>query len=316
MRLNKKFFLNYLQENFSPNQTVLISLSCGLDSTTLFDLILQTDFFKSKNIFFIFFDHQKRAEGKYEILQFIKHYKIPKKNVIIKKINLGQKKNSFQENARKARHLFFQKLSKSLNTKEIFLGHHFDDLKESYFLRKLQSSNIFGLSNIFNDQIDGINIHRPLVYFTKDKIRSYAKKNELLWFDDRSNLELDYTRNKIRHYLDVNPLISKSLESEIVSLSDIDVIKNFYSNYFFKIKKQRFEIKIKEFMQLNTTLQIMAVQSLYYDSRIFLKKQPRFENILNFIKIISSIKSNLMTKRSVFGGKIASFEKKICLNLL
>ena len=209
-----------------------------------------------------------------------------------------------------------KKLSKTLNTKEIFLGHHFDDLKESYFLRKLQSSNIFGLSNIFNDQIDGINIHRPLVYFTKDKIRSYAKKNELLWFDDRSNLELDYTRNKIRHYLDVNPLISKSIESEIVSLSDIDVIKNFYSNYFFKIKKQRFEIKIKEFMQLNTTLQIMSVQSLYYDSRIFLKKQPRFENILNFIKIISSIKSNLMTKRSVFGGKIASFEKKICLNLL
>ncbi len=92
MRLNKKFFLNYLQENFSPNQTVLISLSCGLDSTTLFDLILQTDFFKSKNIFFIFFDHQKRAEGKYEILQFIKHYKIPKKNVIIKKINLGSNK--------------------------------------------------------------------------------------------------------------------------------------------------------------------------------------------------------------------------------
>ena len=102
--------------------------------------------------------------------------KFKKKNLIINKINLGQNKNSFQKNARQARHLYFLKLSKTLKTKEIFLGHHFDDLKESYFLRKIQSSNIFGLSNTFNEQIDSLNIHRPLVYFTKDKIRSYAKK--------------------------------------------------------------------------------------------------------------------------------------------
>ena len=79
MHLNKKFFFNYLQKNFSPNQKVLISLSCGLDSTVLYYLILQADFFKSKNLFYVFFDHQKRAEGKYEILQFIQHYKIQKK---------------------------------------------------------------------------------------------------------------------------------------------------------------------------------------------------------------------------------------------
>jgi tRNA(Ile)-lysidine synthetase-like protein len=315
LHLNKKFFFNYLQKNFSPNQKVLISLSCGLDSTVLYYLILQADFFKSKNLFYVFFDHQKRAEGKYEILQFIQHYKIPKKNLIINKINLGQNKNSFQKNARQARHLYFLKLSKTLKTKEIFLGHHFDDLKESYFLRKIQSSNIFGLSNIFNEQIDSLNIHRPLVYFTKDKIRSYAKKNKLLWFEDRSNFELDYTRNKVRHYFSLNSNVAKVIEREIVSLNDIEIVKKFYTNFFFKISNQKFEIKVNQLMNLNKTLQILVVQSFYYNSRLFLKKQPRFENILNFIKIISSFKKDIFIKRSVFGGKIASFDKKICLNL-
>ena len=201
-----------------------------------------------------FFNHKKRAEGKYEILQFIQHYKIPKKNLIINKINLNQNKNSFQKNARRERHLYFLKLSKTLKTKEIFFGHHLDDLKESYFLRKIQSSNIFGLSNIFNEQIDSLNIHRPLVYFTKDKIRSYAKKNKLLWFEDRSNFELDYTRNKVRHYFSLNSNAAKVIEREIVSLNDIEIVKKFYTNFFFKISNQKFEIKVNQLMNLNKTL--------------------------------------------------------------
>jgi len=178
-----------------------------------------------------------------------------------------------------------------------------------------RSSAIFGLSNIFNEQIDSLNIHRPLVYFTKDKIRSYAKKNKLLWFEDRSNFELDYTRNKVRHYFSLNSNAAKVIEREIVSLNEIEIVKKFYTNFFFKISNQKFEIKVNQLINLNKTLQILVVQSFYYNSRLFLKKQPRFENILNFIKIISSFKKDIFIKRSVFGGKIASFDKKICLNL-
>ena len=104
-------------------------------------------------------------------------------------------------------------------------------------------------------------------------------------------------------------------EREIVSLNDIEIVKKFYTNFFFKISNQKFEIKVNQLMNLNKTLQILVVQSFYYNSRLFLKKQPRFENILNFIKITSSFKKDIFIKRSVFGGKIASFDKKICLNL-
>ena len=63
------------------------------------------------------------------------------------------------------------------------------------------------------------------------------------------------------------------------------------------------------------TLQTIAVQSLYYSLRLKLKKQPRNENIMNFIEVVLGFKHNMRLKRSVFGGKIGFFGKKLCLNL-
>ena len=76
----------YLQNNISANKKILISLSCGMDSTVLFDLIIKSKHFNNKNIYYLIFDHQKRSEGKYEIKQFINFYHLVNKNVFIKKL--------------------------------------------------------------------------------------------------------------------------------------------------------------------------------------------------------------------------------------
>jgi hypothetical protein len=92
---------------------------------------------------------------------------------------------------------------------------------------------------------------------------------------------------------------------------DMKYLVNFSSSYFERLSKKRFEIKVQEFKHLNKTLQTIAVQSLYYCLRLSLKKQPRNENINNFIEAV--LGPNL--KKSVFGGKIGFFGKKLCLNL-
>ena len=315
MSLNQNQFLKYLQKNFSPKQKILISVSCGIDSTVLYDLINKSQFFDLKNTFYIFFDHQKRVEGKYEIENFINYYGVNLKNTFIKKLKLGKNETSFQNKARTARLQYIIKLSKLLNTEEVFIGHHLDDLKESYFLRKIQSSNILGLSNIFNEKFDQLNIHRPLVTYSKKQIKVYARKNDLIWFEDRSNFELDFTRNKIRSYFISNSKISKSIEKELKNYKDLEFLLNFNSYYFERLSKKRFEIRLHEFRRLNKTLQTIAVQSLYYSLRLDLKKQPRNENIMNFIEIVSGFNHYMRLKRSVFGGKIGFFGKKLCLNL-
>ena len=315
MPLNQNQFLKYLQKNLSPKQKILIAISCGIDSTVLYDLINKSQFFDQKNIFYIFFDHQKRVEGKYEIEKFINYYGLNKKNTFIKKLKLGKKEISFQKKARTARYHYILKLSKLIGTDEVFLGHHFDDLKESYFLRKIQSSNILGLSNVFNEKFEKLNIHRPLVKYSKKQIKAYAQKNKLIWFEDRSNFELDYSRNKVRSYLSSNSKISQSIEKDMWNYQDMKYLVDFYSSYFERLSKKRFEIKVQEFKHLNKTLQTIAVQSLYYCLRLSLKKQPRNENINNFIEAVLGPNHKFRVKKSVFGGKIGFFGKKLCLNL-
>ena len=315
MPLNQNQFLKYLQKNFSPKQKILITISCGIDSTVLYDLINKSQFFDLKNIFYIFFDHQKRVEGKYEIEKFINYYGLNKKNTFIKKLKLGKKETSFQNKARTARYQYILKLSKLLGTDEVFFGHHLDDLKESYFLRKIQSSNVLGLSNVFNEKFEKLNIHRPLVKYSKKQIKAYAGKNKLIWFEDRSNFELDYTRNKVRSYLSSNSKISQSIKKDMSNYQDIKYLVNFYSSYFERLSKKRFEIKAQEFKHLNKTLQTIVVQSFYYSLRLSLKKQPRNENINNFVDAVIGPNHKFRVKKSVFGGKIGFFGKKLCLNL-
>ena len=315
MSLSQNQLLKYLQKNLSPKQKILIAVSCGIDSTVLYDLINKSQFFNLKNIFYIFFDHQKRVEGKYEIEKFINYYGLNKKNTFIKKLKLGKNETSFQSKARTARYYYILKLSKLLGTDEVFLGHHLDDFKESYFLRKIQSSNVLGLSNVFNEKFEKLNIHRPLITYSKKQIKVYARKNNLIWFEDRSNFELDYTRNKVRSYLSSNSKISQSIKKDMSNYREIKYLVNFYSSYFERLSKKRFEIKAQELKHLNKTLQTIAVQSFYYSLRLSLKKQPRNENINNFVDAVIGPNHKFRVKKSVFGGKIGFFGKKLCLNL-
>ena len=303
---------NYLKNNINSNEKILILISCGLDSTVLFDLITKSEYLKNRNIYFLIFDHQKRSEGKYEIKQFIKFYKLSNKNLLLKKIYLKNSFNGFQGKSRSSRYNFIVNYSKKKNIKNIFIGHHLDDLNETFFMRKIQQSGTFGLSNIFSDNYMGLKLHRPLYKYSKKQIKSYAYKKKLIWFEDRSNLELEYTRNKIRNFLYSKKLLSK-INSERLIFKTTN-IKSLHHNYFKRKRNKIFEIEIVKFNNLTENLKFLVAQSLYFEHRNLFKKQIRDENIRNFIKILKSQNQNIK-ERSIFSGKIGVFDKKICLNL-
>ena len=114
----------------------MVSISCGLDSTVLLNLLQNSKFFINKNIFFVIFDHQKRAESKYEIQEFVNYYKLPSTNLIVKKLNLKKRKSSFQEQSRLLRNKNIKLISKKNDIFDIFLGHHLDDLNETFMIHK------------------------------------------------------------------------------------------------------------------------------------------------------------------------------------
>jgi Predicted ATPase of the PP-loop superfamily implicated in cell cycle control len=180
-------------------------------------------------------------------------------------------------------------------------------------LRKIQQSSTPGLSNIFLKKYKDIKLHRPLIKYSKKQIKSYSNKNKLIWFEDRSNLELHYTRNKIRNFLYSKKLF-KQINSERVKFSKITILHFLHQNFFKRKRNKIFEIEIEKFNHLSENLKFYAVQSFYYEYRNLLKKQIRDENIRNFIKIL---KAHLINNKemSVFSGKIGVIKKKICINL-
>ena len=304
---------NYLKKNIRANNKVLILISCGLDSTVLYDLIIKSKYFYNKNIYYLIFDHQIRSEGKYEILKFIKFYNLVNKNVFIKRLSLKDTLKGFQEKSRSIRYDFLYKFSKKRNIEDIFLGHHLDDLNETFFLRKIQQSNATGLSNIFLQKYKDLKLHRPLNKYSKKQIKNYATRNRLIWFEDRTNLELDYTRNKIRNFLYSKKLFNK-INSERLNFSNIFYINSWHQNIFKRKRNKFFEIETEKFNLLNENLKFFTVQSFYYEQRHLFKKQIRDENIRNFIKILKVHLTN-SKEMSVFSGKIGVFNKKTCINL-
>tara|TARA_A100001011_G_scaffold310212_1_gene326783 strand:- start:3190 stop:4143 length:954 start_codon:yes stop_codon:yes gene_type:complete len=304
---------NYLKNNISINEKILISISCGLDSTVLFDLITKSKYLKNKNIYYLIFDHQKRSEGKYEIKKFIKFYNLSSKNLFLKKVSLKKKLNGFQEKSRSSRYNFLCNFSKKRNIENIFLGHHLDDLNETFFMRKIQQSGAIGLSNIFSGKYKNLKLHRPLKKYTKKQIKTYANRNKLIWFEDRTNQELEFTRNKIRHFLYINKYFSKiNTERLIFSKATHKVLS--YQNFFKRKKNKIFEIEIEKYNNLTENLKFLVIQSFYYENRYLFKKQIRDENIRNFIKILNSNIQN-GKEMSIFSGKIGSLNKKIYINL-
>ena len=304
---------NYLVDNINSNEKILILISCGLDSTVLFNLIIKSKYFKNKNIYYLIFDHQKRSEGKFEINNFIKFYKLPNKNLILKKISIANQIKGFQDKSRSIRYDILYKFFKKKKIENVFLGHHLDDLNETFFIRKIQQSSTAGLSNIFAENFKGIKLHRPLSKYSKKQIKSYANRKKLIWFEDRSNYELDYTRNKVRYFLNSKKLFSK-INRERLIFSRVTHIKSLHQNFFKRKRNKLYQIEIEKFKHLNENLKLLVIQSFYYENRYLLKKQIRDENIRNFIDILKAQFKDIK-KRSVFSGKIDAFNKKIYINL-
>ncbi len=303
---------NYLKKNIKKNSKILISVSCGLDSTVLYRLILSSKYILKKNIFCIIFNHQKRVEGKYEIKNFIKKYKISSPNLFIKNVKT-KSKSAFQEQSRLDRHKQIKIIAKKEKINDIFLGHHLDDLNETFFLRKIQQSNLSGLSNIFKKNINGLNFHRPLEIHTKKEILNYANINLITWYEDRTNYELDYTRNKIRYFLNRKSL-SKVISRDRSSLKSLNFIKKLHLQYFKKIENNKFEINLAKFNILNKSIKTHLIQCFYENNSNSINKGIRSTNIANLIKTIDNY-DTLNREISIFRGKLSIIDKKIYINL-
>lgn len=144
---------------------------------------------------------------------------------------------SIEMAARELRYDWFEKIREENNFDWILVGHHLDDVLETFILNLSRGTGIRGLSGI---KLKVGKLIRPLLNFTRSEIESYAAEMKLYSRHDASNDDINIRRNKVRHQVlplleELNPSFRKNLHKTIKFLHDTEQV---YLSKIEEIKKQ------------------------------------------------------------------------------
>jgi len=106
---------------------------------------------------------------------------------------------SIEEAARRLRYRFLEHIARRYGYARIAIGHNADDNAESVLLFLLRGSGPAGLTGIRPTAANGI--IRPLINLKRSEILRYLDSCDVKSVADRSNLDMRYVRNRIRHQL-------------------------------------------------------------------------------------------------------------------
>lgn len=179
------------------NHKVIVTCSTGVDSMALLELCLKS--LPHENITVAHVNHNKRIESQEEE-KYLKNY-CKDLDLNLEVLHLPKEySGNFQEWAREKRYSFFKKVAKEKGAKYILLAHHANDLVETIIMRLIKTSSLKGYSGIEKiAHLEDVTIYRPLLNTPKDEIIKYCQDNRITYFEDKSNNDDDYTRNRIRH---------------------------------------------------------------------------------------------------------------------
>ncbi|QDC80398.1 tRNA lysidine(34) synthetase TilS [Candidatus Methylopumilus universalis] len=175
-------------------KSMTVALSGGIDSVVLLHLIHQLQ--KTQN-FTLKASHvhhglSKNADKWVKFCERLcTKLSIP---LEVHHIKLPQKKSLGIEG--EARQLRYEKLLKS-KSDLVVLAHHADDQAETFLLQLIRGAGVKGLSSMAHFDYSR-RLWRPLLNTSRTEIESYAKKHQLKWIEDESNLNIDFDRNFIR----------------------------------------------------------------------------------------------------------------------
>jgi tRNA(Ile)-lysidine synthase len=129
-----------------------------------------------------------------------------------------KRKISIETAAREARYAFFAETARRRNCRTIFVGHHADDLVETFLINLFRGAGNAGLSamrEISTRRIDGIDltITRPFLCVWRKEIDDYVDEHQLSFREDATNKNLTPLRNRIRHR--IVPYLEKMLGRNI-----------------------------------------------------------------------------------------------------
>ncbi len=180
-------------------QLTVLGVSGGIDSMVLLHVFVQNNW----PCVVAHVNYNLRGDDSINDMQFVQQ-ECNKLGIecYVKSVNTTQIANelgvSIQMAARDIRYHFFDEVLVKVGAQNIATAHHQDDELENFFIylmRNQMHSAWLGIPETRGKII------RPLLRISRKKISEFAAENAIQWREDRSNSEVKYLRNKVRHLL-------------------------------------------------------------------------------------------------------------------
>lgn len=315
-----KAFTVKIEEIFSKKtlpKKIAVAVSGGADSLALTLLLQDISLQKKIKLSAVTIDHKIRKSSATEARELgkilakqkishtileIDHKKIPQKNIEAK--------------LREERYELLHSFCVKNKIEFLFLGHHAGDVAENFLIRLFRGSGLDGLSTMKEaSDYKKIKLVRPLLDFEKDDLKIFLVSKKIKWFEDETNDDEKFLRNKIRKFFESfeeKNLIQKRIKNatdEIASMRDLfddlmldkarEVLEFNKLGYFLinheKLRKTEEKIALK----------ILALVLMEVGGEVY---KPRLEKLKNFYEYL--VKNSEIKPRNFYGCMAKKFDEK------
>lgn len=198
---------------------IIVGVSGGADSICLLNVLLELRETYGLDLFVVHINHGLRGEeamGDQKYVEaFCKKHHLP--CTCYQKDVAGYSKAhhcSLEEAGRILRYEAFEHEYNDKQCNKIAIAHNKNDLAETVLFHLARGTGLKGLVGI--EPVRG-NVIRPLLAVTREEIEIYLKNKGIEYCIDSTNLETDFTRNKIR--LQVLPLLTELNQQAVAHIA-------------------------------------------------------------------------------------------------
>ena len=207
--------LEFINETgiIKSKESVLVAVSGGADSVALLYFFVSTLApLLNLKIAAAHLNHCLRGKDSDRDSSFVKSLCKRLNIAIYSKKHVMKKKGneSPEEVARRIRYSFLEKTADKYGFGKIATAHHQDDQAETVLMRLLSGTGFSGISGI---RPQNRNVVRPFLAISRNEILDYLKIKRQVFRLDKSNLDTNFLRNKIR--IKIIPYLKKNFNSHV-----------------------------------------------------------------------------------------------------
>jgi tRNA(Ile)-lysidine synthase len=175
-----------------------VAVSGGADSTALLHLLHSLDW--SLDLTVLHLNHCLRGSDSDADAAFVEALARRLGHpFLIERIHIDPAAGNLEQEARRARLEFFQRMRAAHRLDRVATAHTSSDQAETVLFRFLRGAGTAGLAGILPVTAEGL--VRPLIETTRAEVADFLATHAIEWREDRSNQDLRYRRNRIRHQL-------------------------------------------------------------------------------------------------------------------